>query len=299
MVLRLVSGIGALLVLLGFGAARAEDVQIRHQGLRLNGALETPGGAVPADGLVLIAHGTLAHHRMEIVEVLQRQLKERGIASLAISLSLGVDDRRGMYDCAVPHRHRYVDALGEYAAWIAWAEGRGARRIVLAGHSRGGAQIAWYAAERADPRVSKVVLIAPTLWDGAQAAREFERAHARPLDEALAEARGRVEAGRGQDILPRPGYLTCTDTRVSADTLWDYYRDEPRRDTVVLLPRIQPPVLVVAAGGDEVVTGLPERVRPLTGGGRVRLAVIDGADHFFRDLFADELADAVDAFVKE
>jgi pimeloyl-ACP methyl ester carboxylesterase len=298
MALRHVFRLAAVLTL-ACGAALAEDVQIRHQGLRLNGNLETTGGQMPAEGLVLIAHGTLAHHRMEIIEVLQRQLKERGLASLAVTLSLGIDDRRGMYDCQVPHRHRYVDALDEYAAWIAWAQSRGARRLVLAGHSRGGAQVGWYASERADHTIAKVVLIAPTLWDGAQAAREFERTHARPLDDALAQARSRVEAGRGQDILPRPGYLTCTDTQVSADTFWDYYRDEPRRDTAYLLPRIAAPVLVVAAGGDEVVKGLPERVRPLADGRRVRLAVIDAADHFFRDLFADEMADAVAAFVTD
>ena len=46
-------------------------------------------------------------------------------------------------------------------------------------------------------------------------------------------------------------------------------------------------------GEDTSVKGLAEAVEAVADGERVRLTVIDGADHFFRDLYAEDIADAV------
>jgi alpha/beta superfamily hydrolase len=46
-----------------------------------------------------------------------------------------------------------------------------------------------------------------------------------------------------------------------------------------------------------VVPDVAEKVEPYADGKRVRLEVIQGADHFFRDLNADELVEFVKAFV--
>ncbi|MGI9383086.1 MAG: hypothetical protein ACR2PO_08015, partial [Methyloligellaceae bacterium] len=119
----------------------AEEVSIEHKGLALLGSLEVADGASLAqDGAVLLVHGTLAHHRMEIMATLQALLKERGLNSLAITLSLGLDRRQGMYDCGLTHRHRHSGAQAEIAAWVAWLQARGAGAITLLGHSRGGNQ---------------------------------------------------------------------------------------------------------------------------------------------------------------
>jgi len=59
------------------------------------------------------------------------------------------------------------------------------------------------------------------------------------------------------------------------------------------------PVLVVVAGGDEIVRDAARRIAPLADGRRVRMEVIAGADHFFRDLFGEDAADAVHAFLRE
>jgi alpha/beta superfamily hydrolase len=55
-------------------------------------------------------------------------------------------------------------------------------------------------------------------------------------------------------------------------------------------------MLVIAGSEDAVVKGLVEQVQPLASRGLVRLQVIDGADHFFRDLYGEDVADAVAAF---
>ena len=179
---------GILLLLSLVGTARAEEVTLEHGGLALNGNLALAEGRTLADGVLLITHGTLAHNAMEIIETLQDLLQEGGINSLAITLSLGLDDRHGMYDCATPHRHRHEDAVAELGAWVAWLEAQGAGDIVLVGHSRGGNQTAWHAAQGATSKVKGVVLIAPMTRQAGQGAPAYRKRFDRDLGPVLAEA---------------------------------------------------------------------------------------------------------------
>jgi len=277
--------------------ARAEPVQIRHNGLTLNGEFRLAGGRVPTDGVVLMVHGTLAHHAMDTIKGVQQTLASRRISSLAITLSLGLDDRRGMYDCASPHRHRQTDAFPEITAWLDWLAAKGVTDVTLFGHSRGGNMAAWHAVEHPHRLVKRLALLAPGAWDEAFAAAGFEKTHGRPLSDALAEARRLVSAGRGDEIMKGRGVLFCKGGEVTADSFLSYYAPDARRDTPSLLPKIALPVLVVAGGRDTVVPGLPERIRPMADGKRIRLAVVQDADHFFLDLFAEDVVDSIEAFL--
>ena len=87
----------------GIGQAGERQVTASHKGLTLNGRLVTADGAGVWDGIVLFTHGTLAHNGMELVRAVQAGLRERGVNSLPIPLSLGLDKRIGIYDCKVPH----------------------------------------------------------------------------------------------------------------------------------------------------------------------------------------------------
>src|SRR5690606_31014262 len=92
--------------------------------------------ATEANGVLLIVHGTLAHKDMELIEALQTALADRGFASLAPSLTLGLDRREGMYDCAQPHTHAHEDAVAEIGAWVKWLKDNGTQQVWLLGHSR-------------------------------------------------------------------------------------------------------------------------------------------------------------------
>lgn len=48
-----------------------------------------------------------------------------------------------------------------------------------------------------------------------------------------------------------------------------------------------------------VVAGLLEKTEPLADGDKVRLEVMDEADHVFRDLYPEEIADALAELVGE
>lgn len=282
----------------GAFSAAAEDIALNNaQGQALGANLELADGKTLADGVVLLTHGTLAHNKMEIIVALQGALKERGISSLAPTLSLGVSKRTGMYDCAVPHTHKHSDALDEIGLWLNWAKDQGATDVVLAGHSRGGNQTAWFAAREPDAVVSKVVLIAPATWDAGKAAQGFEKSHARPLKGALAEAQALVEAGKGDAMLKGSGVLYCPGADVTAASFVSYYQPDERRHTPNLMGMIGKPTLVIAGSDDNVVKGLIEATQPLADAGTVELVVVDGADHFFLDFYIEDAADAIEEFV--
>ncbi|HAD87483.1 MAG TPA: alpha/beta hydrolase, partial [Rhodospirillaceae bacterium] len=180
----------AALVALALGlfqapAATAEEVRLKQGDLTLNAQLDMADGKTLKDGLVLVVHGTLAHNDMDTLSNLRTILNDRGLNTLAINLSLAVDDRHGMYECATPHRHHHLDALEEIAVWMDWLKDQGAGPVILFGHSRGGNQSARFAAERGHALLSKLVLLAPATWDAEKAAAGFEKTHGRPLAQEL------------------------------------------------------------------------------------------------------------------
>lgn len=277
--------------------ADEEEVTLKHGDLTLNGRLVLAEGKSLADGVVLLTHGTLAHNGMELIEAHQTALEEREISSLAITLGLGLDARTGMYDCSTPHRHRHEDALDEIGLWLDWLKSGGATEVTLMGHSRGGNQTAWFAAERMDPVVRHVVLIAPATWNGERQSATYRARHGRNLQPILDEASALVAAGKGDSLMSVPALLYCDDARASAESFLSYYRDDPRKHTPALLKKIAVPVLVIAGSLDDVVADLPEAVAPIADGKVIRLVVVDGADHFFLDFFTEDSADAVQAFI--
>ena len=159
-----------LCVAVAANLAHANEVTLPYRGVSLNANLELAPGKQAADGVILITHGGLAHRDMELISYLQTLLKARGYNTLAINLSLGLDNRHGMYDCAITHRHQNDDAVDEIGEWVNWLREQGAGRVVLLGHSRGGAQTALYAAERDNEGVKAIVLMAPATKDNTNAA---------------------------------------------------------------------------------------------------------------------------------
>jgi len=277
--------------------AHADEVFLPYKGLSLNANLELAVDKQLADGVILITHGGLAHRDMELITYLQKQFKERAYNTLAINLSLGLSDRHGMYDCKVTHRHRNDDAKEEIGAWIDWLQKHGATRVALLGHSRGGAQTALYAAERDSDLIKALVLLAPATTDNTSSATYLRR-YKKPLAPLLEKARKLVDSGKGSTVLKHVGLLNCSETMATATTFVSYYGQDPRLDSPYLIPKLKKPTLVVVAGSDEEVIGLDNKLAPLADGTRVRMKVIEGADHTFRDLFADDAADAVDTFLK-
>lgn len=276
----------------------AEDVKRQQGQLTLNANLEK-ADSWPTGPVLLITHGTLSHNRNEITTALQELFLENGVSSLAINLSLGLNDRHAPYDCSTPHSHKHEDAVAEINTWMAWIKEQGISHVVLLGHSRGGNQTAWFAAEHDDPIIRKVILVAPQTWSPEYAAQSYESSYGKPLAPVLEKAKTLVAAGKPKAAMEHTDFIYCKDTTASAEAMVSYYAPDPRKDTPYLLPKIKKPVLVFAGTEDQVVKGLDEKLVPMAEAGEIELEVLDGADHSFRDLYAEDLVERAIEFMNE
>lgn len=302
--------LACVILLVVTASVKAEEVTLPHKGLTLNANLELAPGKKLSDGVILITHGALAHRRMEIVTTLQKLFKERGYSTLAINLSLGINNRSGMYDCKVTHRHLNSDAVDEIGAWLEWLKKQGATRVALLGHSRGGAQTAFYLAVQNNPMVNGTILLAPAVGENSNA-DTYQKRFRKPLVPLLEKAQKLIRDGKGDTILEHVGLMTCNDTSATSSSFISYYGPDPkldigaayrgpdpRLDTPFLISYAPKPILVVVAGKDDVVIDLDKKVAPLVDGKRVRMKVINGANHFFIGFHAEDAADATVEFLK-
>ena len=274
----------ALIVLMLSTTVFAKDITLEHLGLKVSANLETSGEDWQQGPVLLMTHGTLAHNKMEIMETLQSVFLDRGYSSLAINLSLGLDGRKGMYDCAVTHTHKHTDAVDEIGLWLDWLKAQGANQVILLGHSRGGNQTARFAAAHDTELVRSVILIAPQTWSEAYAAKDYTKRYGEPLAPVLAKAEKLVAEGKGKTLLRPVEFIYCEDTAASAEAFVSYYRPDESMDTPTVVKGIGKPVLLFAGSADKVVANLQEKAKKLEAQGNVQFEVIEGADHFFRDL---------------
>ncbi len=289
-----------IVAVVGFSAcaALAKEIVISRDDLKLNAELKLADGKTLSDGAVIITHGALAHNGMELIATLQNLLTENGYNTLAINLGLGQDNRHGFYDCKITHRHRNDDAVHDIGAWVKWLEKQGSKSIVLLGHSRGGAQTALYAAGQDLPTIKSVVLLAAATAGNTDPAA-YQRRYGAALDPVLKKARKMVQEGKGGEVIKNAGLMSCRDTSVTAAAFVSYYGQPDRLDTPSLLPRIKKPTLVIVGSDDKVVIDLDKKIKKHGPGKNVQTTTIDGAGHFFRDLYADDVLEAIDAFLKK
>lgn len=287
-----------LCLLTGLGNVQADPLTLSRQGMQVSAELERAGDDWKAKPVILMLHGTLAHHRMEIIHTLQQAFLERGYSSLAINLSLGQSAREGMYDCAAPHRHLHTDAVDEIGLWLDWLKGQGVQSIVLFGHSRGGNQIARYAAAHDSALIQSLVLAAPQTWSAGHDEKTYQSRYGKPLAAELDKAEALVAKGRGDALLQPVDFIYCPQTAATANAFLSYHKPDPRMDTPTVVREVRKPVLVIAGSEDTTVRDLPQKMAEVQPGTHAQLLTIDGADHFFLDLYAEELADAAVAFIE-
>mgnify|MGYP000353770108 CR=1 FL=1 len=273
--------------------ANAQEIKVLHNGITLNANLQQVDEQPLQGNVVLFTHGTLAHNGMEIIQTLQELLADEEIPSLALNLSLGLDDRHGMYDCTTPHNHKHTDALDEIEVWRNWLVENGADTVILAGHSRGGNQTAWYANNNAD-KAKAQILIAPATWSPAIAAKGYKSRYQQELQPLLAKA----DRSNEEQWLKDTDFIYCENTQVTASSFTSYYKPDPRFDTPTLLKKTSIPSLVIIGSEDNTVSDLNEKM-PDVSNDKVQSVTIEGADHYFRDLYADEVIEHITEFLEQ
>ncbi|QCU90995.1 alpha/beta hydrolase [Thiomicrorhabdus sediminis] len=291
--------LGMQLLLSAFSAHATEMKEIKqtYNGLTVNANLMMVDGKGYGDEMVLLTHGTLTHKDRSTYAQLQKNLASQGVSSLAINLSLGVNDRHGEYDCAVPHTHKHTDALQEIGFWLNWLKKQGTKQVTLMGHSRGGNQTAWYAVAHDSDAIKDVVLIAPATGEQ-QSADEYEHKYGKPLEPILEKAKALVAEGKGDTMLKDTDFIYCKKAQVTAASFVDYYDPKPQFDTPTVLQNVKKPTLVIMGSADTVVPDLPEKIKPLVDSGKVKTLMLEDADHLFLDFANEDMATAVVEFIQ-
>jgi alpha-beta hydrolase superfamily lysophospholipase len=296
--MRLFLSLFVLILGLGNASAAEEARELTVGGRVVLGTLRTPQVMGPETPIVVMTHGTLAHKDMETMVGLAKALAERGVATITHTLALGLDRRRGMYDCAEPHDYMADDAIAEIAAWVGEAQRTGAKRVFVLGHSRGGNQVARYLSARLDAPVAGAVLLAPATASFEAAGRAaYAATYGAELEPLLGKAAKLVADGQGGEWMQAPGFIYCRNAKVTARAFAAFYTPDVRQDTAALIAAVSLPVLVLAGSKDTTVTDVVGAFAPRAGT-RIHLDTVDDADHYFLDLAAEDAADRIAAFVR-
>ncbi len=273
-------------------AAATREV-VRLGALDLTARHIRPQGAGLAT--LLIVHDTLGAYDDPLVRRLQAAMTERGVATLAINLSLGESGRDAAFPCNRRHAHRHEDAVEEIDAWVDWLLGQGLGPVFLAGHGRGGAQIAWHLARRAKGRVAGAVLLSPTGWTPRQADADYRARYAAGLAALLTRIAGREP----NEIVENVPFLHCGAVEATQASIQSYYGPQPMRDAPTALTETTVPTLALtgenaaAAPEDDTVA----RLEALDNA-QVAVRTVAGADDQFSGEALPEAADAIAAYLK-
>lgn len=275
-----------------FAAPAIQEV-VRLGALDLTARHIRPKGSGLAT-LVLV-HDTLGAYDDPLVRRLQAALTDRGVATLAINLSLGESGRVAAFLCNRRHAHRHEDAIEEIDAWVDWLLGEGLGPVFLAGHGRGGAQIAWHLARRAKDRVAGAILLNPTGWTPRQADADYRARYAAGLSALLTQIAGRDP----NDIVQNVPFLHCGAVEATQASIESYYGPEPLRDTPTALAEATAPTLALTAENaatspeDDTVARLQALDNP-----QIVVREVAGADDQFSGPALNEAADAIDAYLR-
>ena len=292
-VFRIVFGIILTILTL---AAQAKEVTHTFKGLTINANLEMADGKDFQDGMVLIIHGYGGHNKMEIIRAIQQSLLDNEQSSLAINLSLGVDNRHGFLDCQAPHRHLQENAVLEIGTGVGWLRDRGVKKMALLGHSRGANQAMVYAVENLDPEVKHVVMLAPGAGEYIEVM--YQERYGKPLQQVLEHAEKMVMSGQGEELIKNIDLLICPQTQATANTFVSYYgRENKFRQFKTYLTKVTVPTFIISGTEDDRQPEIVKIISPYVDEKLVHLHVVDGAGHFFRDLNMDEAIEASVDFI--
>lgn len=184
----------------------------------------------------------------------------------------------GMYE-------KLADSVADVRAWVDFAAARGAKRVILQGHSHGAIKVTHYLITNRDPRVCGLILLSPSDDMGLARKQLGER-----FSWVLARAREMTSKGSGRKLLPEKD----SSYPVSAATFFDCYNKDSitgmfnlsrtDRQDLPELAEVRVPVLLAVGTVDEAFVGKPQKY---VGDIRARMvncpsftgAVIAGAPH--------------------
>ena len=260
----------------GAGVAQAEVIELRVNAATRASAEFVPGkDALPA---VVLIHGFLQTRSSPVIAQLSEHLVGLGHTVLVPTLSLGIDMRRQSLDCEALHTHTMQQDIAEIRQWVEWLAKRGARRIVVIGHSTGALQALAYVSDHPRPEVIQTVLLSPVYFGARHA---WLQANAAQLREQAARPNSGIEVYR---------FVYCDRYPAPPSALLSYVEWDRER-SLAAVKQVAMPIYAVFGTVDPIVPADWAQALPAAG---VTLERIEGGDHFFSGMAELELDDVVE-----
>lgn len=155
---------------------------------------------------------------------------------------------------------KLTDCIADVRAWIDFAVGRGAKQIILQGHSHGAIKVTYYLTTTSDPRVCALILLSPSDDMGLARKQLGDR-----FLWVLARAREMTSKGSGRTLLFEKDF----SYPVSAATFFDCHNkrsitgmfnmSRTDRKRFLELAAISVPVLTAVGTAEEAFVGKPHK----------------------------------------
>ncbi len=236
----------------------------------------------------LILHGTWAWYGMELIAATQEFLEEEESGSLAITLSLGIDDRTGFLGCPSEISAIHQQAYQELDHWYQYLSNLGYNNIILLSHSRGGSQAAGFVNAYPDDKLNRLVLLAPMAWEKQNVHQQYKKKSKLDLQQLIDRAET-LQHQISPSLMQSVDVLYCQKQNVTAASFLSYYSDKIERNTWDLIKNLTIPVDIFLGSEDPISTHFKASVANKKLPSNIKMHTIQGADHFFRDLYLEEV----------
>ena len=274
-------------------------LKLEHESILLNGIYSS----IPykSKSIALILHGTRGHQNLELITSLRDSLLANGVDSLTINLSYGIDNRANDFlSCDIEHRHKQSNSQHEIKLWYEYIKKIGYEKIYLIGHSRGGLDIINFY-ESLDSKnqdsINSVFLLAPISETWKSLSDRYKESYNINTWDLVKKKTKKLKIS----------FLGCEDATVYRDTFLDYYfirgdtyffdsevAEFASRGLNLHLTNTTGKVHVITASEDTITPNTYKIVNDIAARRKnIELYQVDGADHFFRDFYFDDLMEII------
>ena len=241
---------------------------------------------INSESIFIILHGTRGHKNLELITLLRESLYDHGFDSISINLSYGIENREDDFlPCDIEHKHLVSDSLNEIKVWYDYSKKLGYKNINLIGHSRGGLDIInFYEKLNKSDRsiIDLIFLLAPSSDNNQDHMKTY-----------IKEYQIDIKNINDNDIT-NINFLGCENAKVYGKSFKSYYYNFNTMSVTEALNITEAKTHVITASDDNIVPLTHERVeRSSNINNNVKLYSIDGADHFFRDFYFDDLLEII------
>ena len=248
------------------------------------------------ESIFLILHGTRGYKGMEIITSLAERLYEEGHDTISINLSYGINNREDTFlSCDIKHNHVEHESISEIITWYNYLLLKGYKEINFIGHSRGAFNIVQSLALLGNENKVTSYLLAPVVdtYEGTKAYYENELNI--PYDSIINSNDNFFISDKYSNI----NFLFCQDAVVSSGTFKSYLDFSEKADQypftfgiLDLLDKMESQITIISGTDDEILLDSYKRFANIDKN-NIKFIAIDGGDHFFRDLYLDEVIDII------